>query len=211
MFLAMEGIDCCGKTTHTKLLAQKLDARRFKFPDVETSIGKVIYGHLFRKWGTSKYAGDETDAHIDAIVFQALQLANRLEHAEETANVLHMSNQDVVADRYIASGVVYGASDGLDGEYIYKIQQYLPQPDINILLDIDVEVAKERMRLRGDTPDRYENEKTLKDIIDRYQIFWSKMRRCEGDDRWIIINANKSKTKVQADVIEAVKTFYTRS
>lgn len=211
-FTAIEGGDVCGKGTQVKFLADHLEAKKFKFPDKDTPIGKIIYEHLFRKWHVVSRAGGadmtlEEVEHIDAQMFQCLQLANRLEHAQEIAETLHMRNQCVVADRYSASGIVYGANDGLDPVYWRKNQEWLPKPDLNILLDIDVETALGRMKSRGDTPDRYENEETISKIVARYRKHWVEMRAYEGDHRWIVIDGRPPEIEVAAEIASAVKTY----
>jgi dTMP kinase len=222
MFIAIEGPDVCGKGTQTELLAQQLDAKRFKFPDKNTPIGALIYDHRFQRLAAvgaieANAADDPSEQSqlmaqglADPMMFQCMQMANRLEHAEEIADTLH-NGQDVVADRYIASGIVYGGSDGLDSGYIHKIQNWLPQPDLNILLDIGLAVAVERMRERGDTNDRYENEDVLRDTIDRYRALWVEMAEKDGSERWVVVDGNRSKVEVQADVIVAVKAIIARN
>jgi dTMP kinase len=210
MFIAIEGIDTCGKGTQTKLLADRLEAKRFKFPDGETPIGKYIYDHLFERW----YAGvvDENhdninQMHLDAMVFQCMQLANRLEHAMKIAQTLHTLGKPVVADRYIASGLVYGGADGLDVDYLKKVHEWLPQPDLNILLEISPEVAIERMKVRGDKLDRYENIKFLEEVSKRYRQLWMGMKLSEGERKWVILDGSKGIPEVQADIVAAARTL----
>jgi len=209
MFISVEGPDCCGKGTQSKLLAERLGAKPFKFPDRNTPIGALIYSHLFEEWHArpldEKLSGKREE--INALMFQCMQLANRLEHAHDISTTL-LGGQDVVSDRYIASGIVYGGSDGLDPEYILRIQQYLPQPDLNILLDLDVSDIRTRMEGRGDTPDRYENLDKLADIIQRYRMLWKEMAIREGEGRWIMLDARKSMVETAANIIEVVKQWH---
>lgn len=216
MFIAIEGPDCCGKGVQTEILADRLRAKRFKFPDKNTPIGELIYDHLFDRWKAvgaiqANAADDPADqstilgmGRLDAMVFQCMQLANRMEHACEIADLKRMGYA-VVADRYLASGIVYGGCDGLDVDYLKRIQKWLPQPDLNILLDVDAEVAAERMTTRSGAQDRYENDETLEDTIGRYRKLWVEMRAYEGEDKWLVVNGNKSKVEVAASIIETVK------
>lgn len=216
MFIAIEGADCCGKGVQSEFLADKLEARRFKFPDKNTPIGEVIYDHLFNRWRAvgviqANAADDPADqsttlgmGQLDAMVFQCMQLANRLEHACEISD-LKKRGHAVVADRYLASGIVYGGCDGLDVDYLKKIQGWLPSPDVNILLDVSLEEARERLQKRGDPLDRYENEPVLKDTIQRYKKLWNDMATLEGSTKWVVVDGNKSKVEVAADIAVAVK------
>ena len=219
MFIAFEGSDVCGKGTQTEFLARSLGAKTFKFPDKNTPIGSLIYDHLFERFSAvssveAHTSGDRPELSqllaqglADPMMVQCMHFANRLEHARDIQATLY-SGQDVVADRYIASGVVYGGSDGLDSGYLLKVQEFLPQPDINILLDIDIDVAVERLRTRGDKPDRYENRGTLQEVIAGYRQFWEKMSALEGSDRWAIVDGNLQPIQVQAEVMVAVKRHY---
>jgi dTMP kinase len=210
IFVAIEGADCCGKGTQVKYLAERLEAKTFKFPDKNTPIGALIYDHLFKKWNVAdrqqwrEIQGDLKK--VDAMVFQCMQMANRLEHAQEIVETLHTLKQNVVSDRYTASGVVYGGHDGLDQEYVHEIQDYLPKPDLNILLDINVDEVIERMKNRGDTPDRYETPEITGNIITRYLQYWDSTSDLE-EHKWAVINANQPPIEVAAEVVAALKSF----
>ena len=47
----------------------------------------------------------------------------------------------VVCDRYLASSIAYGESQGLDAGVAAAAQQYLPQPTLTFVLDIAPEAA----------------------------------------------------------------------
>ena len=50
----------------------------------------------------------------------------------------------VILDRYIGSSLAYGTALGLDQEWLYQTQRFLPQPDTTILLDITPDLAAQR-------------------------------------------------------------------
>ena len=204
-FIAIEGIDASGKATQSKLLAKELGAKLFSFPSYETPVGKLILSHLKKEWSTQVEGYlmpslDEehqmSDAHVDALMFQCLQFTNRLEKAMEIADTLFME-QDVVADRYLASAIVYGGADGLDIDHLIETQKYLPQPDLNILIDIDPESSVKR---RPERRDRYETQPGLmKEVMARYLQLWAKMTEAEPG-RWVIVNGEQSIHSVHADI-----------
>ncbi|MHA1572985.1 MAG: dTMP kinase [Alphaproteobacteria bacterium] len=187
MFVALEGIDACGKATQAALLAHRLEAALFSFPDYSTPMGKLIASHLQNEWGA-------TDIEHDPMVFQALQIANRMEHAQEIAN--HLAVGDcVVADRYTASGMVYGAADGLDLAYLEHIHTYLPEPDYYLLLDIDPQLSIER---RPDRRDRYELQAGLMgDVAKRYRKLWA-------DKGWTVIDGSRPVDEVTDLISKAI-------
>ena len=90
-------------------------------------------------------------------VMQLLYIANRYEKKPLILEWL-AAGADVVCDRYVASSVAYGESQGLDATWLVETQQHLPQPDLTIVLDIAPETAVARKRADRD---RYERDLPL--------------------------------------------------
>ena len=203
MFIALEGIDACGKSTQAKILVERLKASFFKFPDAGTPMGKLIYSHLREEWTVQ--GTDKVDTEfVNAMAFQAMQFSNRLEHAAEISHLLSAGKR-VVADRYWCSGIVYGSADGLDEDYLISAQQHLPMPDLNILVDIPVSVSEKR---RPKDRDRYEaKEGFLEDVRSRYLDLWDRMSKKENPVKWTVVDGNKTAIEVMADVLCAVETI----
>lgn len=190
LFVALEGIDACGKGTQAERLRAKLKGTLFSFPDYRTPIGGLIDGHLKRRWRT-----EGLDHAKEALVFQALQSANRLERATDLATEL-AEGRPVVADRYTMSGVVYGAADGRGRAYLEDLHRYLPQPDVWILLDIDPEVSAER---RPERRDRYESDP---EFMRRVCLLYRQVWVANG---WAIVDARGSVADVAGQIWDVVK------
>ena len=143
---------------------------------------------------------DETFKRLDPLVFQALQLANRMEVATDIFTAASSGN--VVFDRYWPSGYAYGVADGLDGDYLINLHRWLPQPDLFILIDSTVEVLRDR---RPEARDRYErNAGHLKEVAANYRALWRKMAH-EGDSRrWVIIDSYGTKEETATHINAAV-------
>jgi thymidylate kinase len=210
MIVVIEGVDASGKQTHSKLLAERLKATRFSFPNYESVTGKAILGHLKGGWGIDNRPGgglNQTDmAALDALVFQALQTANRLEIMPEIAAA--KAKGPVVFDRYWQSAVVYGTLDGLSPVLAYNIQAgALPQADVNILIDIPVE---EGFRRRPERRDRYETDREfLEKVRVGYLRLWGE--RSDRDvygasaERWRVVDGLGTVEEVAARVDDALK------
>lgn len=223
-FIAIEGIDACGKSTQIELLADHLKAKTYRFPNDDSPTGKLIRGHLKKEWTTTMMPlecqscdGDEnadrmvTDRYeLDALVFQCLQFVNRLEMAVGITQTLRLDGQDVIADRYLASAIAYGGADGLDVDYLIETQRWLPQPDLNILIDIPPELSAER---RPERRDRYEeNEGFIKEVMSNYLKLWAKMmEEASGHRHWIIVNGNRPIEEVHKDIVERVTAYANRA
>lgn len=208
MIACIEGLDGLGKSTQCALLAARLKAKLWKFPNKDTPTGKLIYEHLERKWEvTTEYytpRGSNTVSEeiADALVFQALQVANRMEVATELMR--DASTGNVVMDRYWPSGYAYGKADGLDGEYLINLHRWLPQPDVFILLDGDPDTSAYR---RPERRDRYEKDALhLQKVTENYRELWGRNRKAEPR-RWRVVNARQTVEEVSADINAIVAAY----
>lgn len=202
MFICIEGPDGSGKTSQSKALAEWMGAEWRCFPDRRTPIGKLIDWHLKGEWKVNA-AGSSlpmSDGLIDGLMFQGLQLANRVEVMPEILATLR-SGKPVVCDRYWGSGFAYGAADGIDKEYLIKIHAYLPEPALNILIDVDVDTAIARMKGRNVPKERYEgNRDFMKLVGDNYRELWA---RKQNDPCWVVVDGRGS----AADTLSKLKAL----
>lgn len=227
MIACIEGVDLSGKGTQVKLLRERLVAKVIKFPNRETDTGRMIYEHLDRYWHARFNVGPDHASQLtvgervleqraewllDATVFQALHTVNRLEQAEEIKRYKGTHNEWLLLDRYWPSGVVFGAADGLDEEWLLRIHQSLPQPDFFVLLDIDMEQVTTRfgkMVSTGErTPDRYESDDKVASRIERYRRLWAmpygEHARWREGSAWRVVNARQEPELVYQDVLRAL-------
>ena len=145
--IAVEGIDQAGKRTVCERLVDELSAAGLTveltgFPDDGTPIGEEIQRFL---------AGERSyPAHVRQLLFAA----NRWERAEQLRAWLS-SGTAVVVDRYVASGLAYGAALGLAHDWMECVERDLPRADLTILLDIPPELSLAR---KSEQRDLYEAE-----------------------------------------------------
>lgn len=212
MFITFEGPDGSGKTSRSKELAEWMGAEWRCFPDRRTPIGMLIDAHLKKKWsavhinGGSEALGPDS-LKTDALMFQGLQLANRAEVATDIVATLR-SGKSVVCDRYWGSGYAYGKADGLDPNYLIKIHSFLPEPALNILIDVPTEISVKRLAGRGGIVERYEGSVAfLEAVAQNYRELWAARK---GDPRWVVVDGSGSPeatfAKLKALVPKAVLT-----
>lgn len=207
VIIAVEGLDGSGKTTQVARLAERLRAKLWKFPNKDTPTGKLIYEHLAGNWSAQRcdegLASRASEAALDALVFQALQVANRMEVASQLFE--DASRGHVVLDRYWPSGFAYGKADGLDGRYLVRLHQWLPQPDLFILLDSSPALLAER---RPEARDRYERDAShLETVAQNYRELWKEMAFNHGSERWAVVNAAAGLEEVSAAIERAVAAW----
>ena len=186
LLIAFEGLDQSGKQTQAELLRDRLKADGYKvrllsFPDYGTSIGEEIARAL---QGERDYGPE---------VMQLLYVANRYERKDEMLHWLE-GGLILICDRYVASSVAYGEAHGLDAIWLADMQQYLPRPDITVLLDIAPETAARR---KTTDRDRYERDLEL-----LARVRESYLR--QADDGWVRIDGERDRKAVAVDVATAV-------
>ena len=169
LFIAFEGIDGSGITTHSKLLkdrlrSRKLDAIYTKEPSKE-AIGTLIYELLMGFYPSLQRN------EIYALLFAAdrfhhlyIKLPGQPIHPEQgergLRGVLHYVRDGsiVIMDRYKYSSIAYqttskeaahGINLGDAGEdFVEAVNMYAPPPHILVYLDVDPETAYGRIRSR---------------------------------------------------------------
>jgi dTMP kinase len=125
---------------------------------------------------------------------QLLYVANRMEFKPRLDSWLD-NGAVVVCDRYVASSIAYGESQGLDPVWLSEIQRFLPAPTLTVLLDIAPETAVAR---KSTGRDRYERDLAL---LARVRESY---RRQAQANNWVLINGEQSKDEVSAAVAAAV-------
>jgi len=202
MIICLEGGDGCGKDTIGELVSRVLKAKTFCFPNDEGVTGPMIRSYLRREWCIDDVYGD-TNLEMGALAFQALQAVNRMEVMSELYNEGRTHHAVVV--RYWQSGWVYGGLDGLPEDFLIRIHECMVEPDLNILLDIDVETALQRQIVRGGDPERYEGKRDFTEkVLARYRELWDSRGKMEGWQNWYKVDANGPVEEVFAGVMSCI-------
>ncbi len=218
MLIVIEGGDAVGKQTQTTMLAEKLNAARFAFPNYESPTGKLILQHLKKQWRAEAFVGADVPSqnYLNDLIFQSLQTANRLESLPSIQAAI-AAGSHVVFDRYWQSACVYGALDGLDEAWLHLVQERPMLPaDVSILIDVPVE---EGFKRRPERRDRYEtNRPFLERVREKYLELWwgtgAQMPEWESDelwtkarDGWFIVNGTNNVEDVHLSIVEIVALF----
>jgi len=187
MLIAFEGLDQSGKETQAERLADALrqashTVELVSFPDYDTTIGAEIGRALH----------GERDYHAD--VMQLLYVANRYEYKPRLTEWL-AAGRVILCDRYVASSVAYGETQGLDAQWLADVQRHLPQPDLTILLDIAPATAVARKQTGRD---RYERDLAL---LERVRASYRRQAQQAG---WVLIDGEQSRDAIAAAVANAV-------
>jgi len=187
LLIVFEGLDQSGKQTQAERLRDRLrdegrKARLVSFPDYATSIGEEIARAL---QGEREYGPD---------VMQLLYVANRYERKADLLRWLE-GGLILVCDRYTASSIAYGESQGLDPNWLNDLQKFLPVPDLTILLDIAPEIAVGRKAVGRD---RYERDLALQTRVR------ASYHRQAAAEAWVHLDGERTVEAIAADVFTVV-------
>lgn len=187
ILIAFEGLDQSGKETQARMLAAALTAAGrpvtiVSFPDYTTPIGTELHRALH---GEREYGPD---------VIQMLMIANRYEWKPAILRA-QAEGRIVLADRYLASSVAYGEAQGLDPDWLFEAQKYLPRPALTVMIDIAPATAVGRKRVNRD---RFEQDLAM---LERVRVSY---RRQAAAADWVAIDGERAKDSVAADVAKAV-------
>lgn len=207
--IAICGGDAGGKATQSKLLAERLNGHRIAFPRYETKVGAEILANLKGEWTTARNHMFESgtrkgQTHLvsanesAALVRQALFTFDRYLAAAEIEAKLD-AGIHVVLDRYWLSGVIFGASDGLDAKMLEAVHQRLPQPDLWLLLDVSPEESIKRRPERRDMYEKDTKAAWRRGAYLRY-FFDHQQKSLENFNNWQVVDGSASVETVQNDI-----------
>jgi len=154
--IVIEGTDCSGKETQTKMLVKKLKAIGEEvylqgFPVYDSPTGKIVGGPLLGKSYISEGWFPEGASHVDPLVFSLLMAADRLYNIGEIKKNLK-EGKVVILDRYTISNMAHQGSKKDTKEerlILYKkleLLEYdfaeLPRPDMVLFLYMPFEYGE---------------------------------------------------------------------
>lgn len=201
LFISFEGIDGCGKSTQIELLRQKLAEMNFEtvFPREPggTAIGERLRAILLDKESSGM------TARTELLMF----LASRAQNCREAIAPALAEGKIVICDRFMDSSVAYqGYGRGLGAEAVKQLNHFAVEevvPDLTILLDLSVDLAKVRMDVR-DVGNGNRLDLESEQFMSRTREGFLQIAREEAG-RVKIVDASGSVEEVQTQIWELVR------
>jgi len=192
VFICIEGLDGCGKTTQAKLLVRRLRKSCDAIYTAEPSRGKI--GRFIKKHCLH---GDKRGSSVvEALLFAA----DRSEHVENTVLPALRKGQIVVSDRYVYSSLAYQGATGLDLGWIKNINEHAIRPDLAIFIDVEPETVVQRLKPKKSVMENLETQRKVREVYVGY-VEKGELVRVDG---------NTSKKQVADDIAVVVKSFVKR-
>lgn len=199
MFITFEGPEGSGKSSQIRLLA---DFLRKRGEDVlvtrepgGTAVGDQIRACLH----------DVANTGIMAVTEFLLFSASRAQLVRQVIRPALAAGRIVLCDRYADSTIAYqGYGRKLDREILGQITAFATgglQPDLTLLLDIEVEKGLARRRQNAEEMTRLDLETIAfhRRVREGYHAL-----AAANPGRWVVIEADEGVTAVQAAIRDAV-------
>ena len=155
--IVFEGIDGTGKSTQLKLLEKSLLDEGYRVITTREPTGGV-YGLEIR----ALYQ-DRGSVSLEEEL--ELFIKDRREHVATLIEPSMAGGSIVISDRYFLSSAAYQGAAGLDPEIILSRNSFAPNPDLALILEIDVEEGIRRItEKRGDVLNDFEQTESLKKV-----------------------------------------------
>ena len=201
LFITLEGIDGCGKSTQTERLLDHLQGEGIKCLLIREPGGTAV-GEDIRKVILDNHYSLSLSAEL------LLYMAARAELSRRVIIPALLSDQVVLCDRFTDSTLAYqGYGGGADLNWIRTLNHQATSgqiPDRTFLLDLQAEAALER---RKEKSDRMES-KTL-DFHRRVRQGYLQLAVSEPQ-RFVVIDAAANKDRIENLIWATVKSLIAR-
>jgi dTMP kinase len=206
LYIALEGIDGCGKTTQLEELTEYFTSKGTEVvvtrePRKSGVIGDIVQNVLL---------GAVT---LPSVSLQYLFSADRAANHEEIVLPALKKGKVVVTDRCFWSAIVYGILDRTGGKYdkkdadlllmsqsILSMYHQFTVPDFTFYLKISLEESWKRLKEKQDTKEIYEDKDKIAKVLAGYEYLKERFL-----DVITEIDGNQPVEKVTEDIIKIIE------
>jgi dTMP kinase len=197
-FITFEGVDGAGKSTGLEWFAAALRKRGIDLL-VTREPGGTPLGEKLRELLLHEPMHAETEA--------MLMFASRREHVEQVIRPALQRGTWVISDRFSDASFAYqGGGRGVAVEKLEQLEQWVHgdlQPDLTLLFDIPIEVARQRLENNASL-DKFERERG--EFFERVrQAYLARVARFP--QRYAVIRAERTMADVQQQLANIVASL----
>ena len=197
-FITFEGIDGAGKSTHIGWVAALL-ASSGKAVVSTREPGGTALGEKLRDLLLHEKMHLETEA--------LLMFASRREHIAQVIEPALRRGDWVLSDRFTDASFAYqGGGRGMDRARMETLEQWVHphlQPDLTLLFDVPLEVARERLDASR-TLDKFEQEQA--DFFARCRNEYLR-RAAQFPERIVVVDSTRAIDEVRATLGSALEKW----
>ncbi len=192
-YIAFEGLEGCGKSTHVKRLAMRLDAVMTREP------GGTVVGSLLRN-----ILIDPANTTLSPRAEALMMAADRAHHIAELISPSLAVGRHVVSDRSVYSSLAYqGYGRQQDLDELRRLNDWAIGglwPELVIYIQVPTELLLERLKKRE--LDRFERENG--EFFARIADGYSQMAAADPT-RWLVIDGTPAKDDLEKIISAAVQ------
>jgi len=197
--IAFEGIDGSGKSTQALLLQQFLTG---KGHSVHATCEPTYHdiGKMIRDCFTGRKS-------LDHRTIAGLFVADRLDHIlNESYGMLHQIELGniVICDRYYISSLAYQGSH-MSMDWVLKansLAMELLKSDLHIFIDIDPEIAIERISINRPHTELYE---TLDNLVQVRNKYMEAIQILNNSEKIVILNGAQKEEEIHQQVLDILE------
>jgi dTMP kinase len=193
VFICIEGLDGCGKTTQARLLVKELKRHCDAMYTAEPSRGNI--GKFIKR--NCLHAEKRGSVLVEALLFAA----DRVDHVQNEVLPALNKGRVMVSDRYVYSSYAYQGATGLELEWIEKLNEHALRPDLAIFIDVKPETVVQRLKRKKSVMEDLETQKKVREVYLKYV----------EKDQLVRLDGNKPKRAVAKDLFRIVKDFLEKS
>jgi dTMP kinase len=197
-FISFEGIDGAGKSTHIAYVASLLHARNITVITTREPGGTAL-GEKLRELLLHEKMHLETEA--------LLMFAARREHMAQLIEPALGRGDWVISDRFSDASFAYqGGGRNLERKKLEELEKWVHphlQPDLTLLFDVPLEVARARLDATREL-DKFEQEKAEFFSAVRQEYL---RRAAEFPERFRIIDSTKPIALVHQELEKIIASF----
>ena len=191
-YIAFEGLEGCGKSTHVKRLATRLNAVMTREPG-GTAVGSMLRNILI----------DPANTNLSPRAEALMMAADRAQHIAELISPSLAAGRHIVSDRSVYSSLAYqGYGRQQDLDELRRLNDWAIGglwPELVVYIEVPTELLLERLKKRE--LDRFEREDG--EFFKRVAAGFSQMA-AQDPQRWLIIDGTPAKDDLEKIISAAV-------
>ena len=192
-YIAFEGLEGCGKSTHVTRLAEAIGGVATREPG-GTEIGASLRTAML----------DASNTMLSPRAEALMMSADRAQHLDEIVLPTLRAGKHVISDRSAYSSLAYqGYGRMLDIEVLKRFNNWAIDghwPDLVVFIDVPLEQLLERLQKRE--LDRFEREDRA--FFERIHAGFTAMAASDPQ-RWLVVDGTPPKDELASTIATAVK------
>lgn len=195
-FITLEGIDGAGKSSHSSFIVERIGSRGIEVVSTREPGGTAL-GEKLR----SIVLNEKMHADTETL----LMFASRAEQLADVISPALARGAWVLCDRFTDSTFAYqcggrGQSENRIAAMEHWVHGHL-QPDLTLLFDVPLDVARERLQLGMSSPDKFEREQEC--FFANVRAAYLK-RAAEFPQRIQVVNSARTLEDIRTDLAKLI-------